>query len=51
MKSLNITCEEYSKLIAQHRIALGLISNVPSTIDEVLEIGDFVYLWRETPKF
>lgn len=50
LKALEIARDEYAQLIAQRRIKLGLNSNLPSSIDEQFEIGDLVYLWRETPK-
>ena len=50
MAMISTARQEYDALVCQRRIELGIKSSTPSTIDEVYEKGDLVYVWRETPR-
>ena len=46
---MKMATEEYSRWVAQERVRLGLTKRLSRTVDDCLEPGDAVYVWREKP--
>lgn len=41
---------EYTRIVARMQVTRGLHTKVPKSSDEIYDVGDAVYTWRETPR-